>query len=346
MVDYGGAIHKTSSSKHNQERRSILLRSRSSSSSSSGMRKYKLAMQDEYDALLANHTWHLVPPSSRRNIIDCKWVYRIKKNADGTIDRYKARLVAKVFKQRYGIEYEDTFSPVVKAATIRLVLSISVSRGWSLRQLDVNNAFLHGVLKEEVYMKQPPCFESSANPAYVFKLDKALYGLKQAPRARSIVGALQYLTLTKPDLSFSVNKVCQYLHAATTFHRTVVKRILRYIHGTRTIGLTFLKSSCTLLSVYSDADWADRIESPIAVVHLRLYSDNGIDLHRPSTARHSRTRRTWGAPTCIVAGCSCSCGLHRLSVFVAIDRDYIDNAAIDSDLRVVHDMACIVPPSV
>jgi hypothetical protein len=105
-------------------------------------------------------------------------VYRIKKNADGTIDKYKARLVAKGFKQRYGIDYEDTFSPVVKIATVRIVLSTSVSRGWSLRQLDVKNAFLHGVLEEEVYMKQPPGFESSANPNYVCKLDKALYGLK------------------------------------------------------------------------------------------------------------------------------------------------------------------------
>jgi hypothetical protein len=79
---------------------------------------------------------------------------------------------------------------------------------------------------------------------------------------------------------------------------------------------------------------------------LRLYSDNDIDLHRPSTARHSRTRRTRGAPTCIAAGCSCSRGLHRLPVFVTIDRDYIDNSAIDSDLRAVHAMARIVPPSV
>jgi histone deacetylase 1/2 len=111
-----------------------------------------------------------VPPSSNKNIIDYKWVYPIKK--------WDARLVATWFKQWYGIEYEDTFSPVIKAATIRLVLSISVSRGWSLRQLDIKNAFLHGVLEEEVYMKQPPGFESSATPNYICRLDKSLYGLK------------------------------------------------------------------------------------------------------------------------------------------------------------------------
>jgi hypothetical protein len=107
----------------------------------------------------------------------------VKRKADGTIDRNKARLVAKGFKQCYGIDYEDTFSPVVKAATIQFVLSVAMSRNWSLRQLDVQNTFLHGVLEEEVYMKQPPGFLDASHLGYVYKLDKALYGLKQAPRA-------------------------------------------------------------------------------------------------------------------------------------------------------------------
>ena len=95
--------------------------------------KWKQAMDDDFHALQKNKTWHLVPSHPGKNVIDCKWVFRIKRRSDGTIDRYKARLLAKGNKQRYGLDYEDTFNPVVKAATIRLVLSI----GWSLRQLDV-----------------------------------------------------------------------------------------------------------------------------------------------------------------------------------------------------------------
>jgi hypothetical protein len=107
-----------------------------------GNDKWKKAIDDEYGAVLKNETWHLLSPKQGANVIDCKWVYKIKRKADGTIDRYKARLVAKGFKQQYGIDCEDTFSPVVKAATIRLVLSLAVSKGWNLRQLDVQNVFL------------------------------------------------------------------------------------------------------------------------------------------------------------------------------------------------------------
>jgi hypothetical protein len=138
--------------------------------------RWKAAMDEEYNALITNQTWHLVPSTRGQNVIDCKWVYKVKRKADGTIDHYKTRLIAKGFKQQYGIDYEETFSHVVKSATIHVVLSLAVSRGWHLRQLDVKNAFLHGVLEEDVYMRQPLGYETRLG--YVCKLDKALYGLK------------------------------------------------------------------------------------------------------------------------------------------------------------------------
>jgi hypothetical protein len=109
--------------------------------------------------------------------------YKIKRKADGSLDRYKARLVAKGFKQLYEIDYEDTFNPIVKSTTIPIMLSIVVSRGWNLRQLDVQNTFLHENLEEDVYMRQPPGYEHKNMPNYVCKLDNALYGRKQAPHA-------------------------------------------------------------------------------------------------------------------------------------------------------------------
>jgi hypothetical protein len=356
-----------------------------------GNSQWKNDMDQEFSALLKNKTCRLVPRRQGANIIDCKWVYKIKKKADGSIDRYKARLVAKGFKQRYEIDYEDTFSSVVKATTIRLLLSVAVSKDWSIRQLDVQNTFLHGVLKEEVYMRQPPGYESKEHPNFICRLDKAIYGLKQALRAwyarlssklihlgfaaskgdmslffykdknitmyvlvyvddiivissspdataallrnldkefalkdlrylhyflgievtkiqhgillsqdkysmeileragmkhckpvstplstskklsahvgvvlgpndatsnRSIVGGLQYLTLTRPYLAFSVNKVCQYLHSPTTLHLAAVKRILRYVKGTIGMGLQIVKLPSMLVSGFSDADWA------------------------------------------------------------------------------------------
>jgi hypothetical protein len=140
--------------------------------------RWKHAMDLEYSALLHNDTWHLVPATQASNVINCDWVFKVKKMAGGSVDRYKARLVTKGFKQRYGINYDDTFSHVVKAATICLVLSIAVSHNWCLHQLDVQNMFLLGVLEEEVYMKQPPRYHSTSHPDYVWKFYEALYGLK------------------------------------------------------------------------------------------------------------------------------------------------------------------------
>ena len=145
--------------------------------------KWRAAMSDEFNALLRNGTWDLVPPSSSTNLVGCKWVFRIKRNSDGTVDRYKARLVAKGFHQRPGIDYKETFSPVIKPTTIQIVLSLAVTNGWPLHQLDINNAFLHGTLSEAVFMSQPPGFIDSQFPTHVCQLRKALYGLRQAPRA-------------------------------------------------------------------------------------------------------------------------------------------------------------------
>lgn len=144
--------------------------------------EWRHAINVEYAALIRNKTWHLAPANPKLNIIDCKWVFKLKQKSDGSIDRYKARLVAKGFK-RYGIDYDATFSPMVEPVTIRLILSVVISRGWSLRHLDVHNAFLHGELEEDVFMYQPPGYEDPQYPRHICKLDKALYGLKQAPCA-------------------------------------------------------------------------------------------------------------------------------------------------------------------
>ncbi|CAL8151027.1 unnamed protein product [Prunus armeniaca] len=141
------------------------------------------AMDEEISALQMQGTWVLVPPPANTNIVGSKWIYKLKRHSDGSISRYKARLVAQGFSLEAGFDYEETFSPIVCHATIRIILSLAGYNHWSLHQLDVKNTFLHGELEEEVYMKQPQGFEDPHHPDYVCKLQKSLYGLKQAPRA-------------------------------------------------------------------------------------------------------------------------------------------------------------------
>lgn len=116
------------------------------------------AMKEEYKALIDNKTWNLVPAKQNMNVIGTKWIFKVKRKSDGTVERYKARLVAQGFKQQENIDYGLIYSQVVKSSTIRIFLSLAVNRNYRLRQIDVKNAFLQGELKEKVFIAQPPGF--------------------------------------------------------------------------------------------------------------------------------------------------------------------------------------------
>ncbi|BBN67442.1 transposable element gene [Prunus dulcis] len=320
--------------------------------------EWRTAMATEFSALQRCGTWTLVPFQYHMNVLPNKWVFKIKRHSDGSIERYKARLVANGFHQQEGLDYSETFSPVVKHTTIRMVLGLAVSNKWLVRQLDVQNAFLHGFLTEDVYMRQPAGFVDSQYPNHVCKLQRhlepglngsvifyynlgfknddilvtgnnssqvmmliqrlgKLFSMKDLGRLnyflgieatyegsalhltqkkyasdlltrtgfadckpistpcisgqklslhggeplvdpseyRQVVGALQYLTITRPDLSYAVNQVCQFMHSPTTLHWQAVKRILRYLKATYDHGLRY-KPGKLELNAYSDADYA------------------------------------------------------------------------------------------
>ncbi|KAL0317318.1 UNVERIFIED_CONTAM: Retrovirus-related Pol polyprotein from transposon RE2 [Sesamum angustifolium] len=139
-----------------------------------GYLDWEAAMQDEIEVLRRYDTWELVPKSKHSQPDTCKSVYRLKKKSDGTIDRYKARLVARGFSQSYGLDYEETFSPVAKMVTIRSIFSLAASKSWKIWQLDVKNAFLYGELDREVLMEQPPGFVSKEFPRHVCLLKKGI----------------------------------------------------------------------------------------------------------------------------------------------------------------------------
>ncbi|KAH9647867.1 retrovirus-related pol polyprotein from transposon RE1 [Citrus sinensis] len=335
-------------------------------------------MKAEYDALMSNGTWTLVPRTEHHKLVGNKWVFRVKSNTDGSVAKYKARLVAKGFQQIEGVNYFETFSPVVKAATVRVVLSLAVMNQWQIRQVDVNNAFLNGDLIEEVYMSQPEGFIDSKRPNFVCKLHKALYGLKQAPRAwfdklrnslmqwgfenyfiklfssafalkdlgklsyflgievlydfdsvylsqrkyirnllakvdmleckeintpmsnskdyrlqknvkgemgyyiedpshyRSIVGGLQYLVLTRPEIAYSVHKLSQYVASPTLQHLMACKRVLRYLKETQDYGLKFVKEGELKVAAFTDADWGSDLDDIRSTGAYCVYLENNL----------------------------------------------------------------------
>jgi hypothetical protein len=140
-------------------------------------------MEEEYEALLSKRTWDLVPRPPGANVVTGKWILKHKLKAGGSLDRYKTRWVLWGFTQLPSVDFDETFSPVVKHATICTVLTLVLSRCWPVHQLDVKNAFLHDTLSETVYCSQPTGFINPGHPDLVCQLHKSLYGLKQAPRA-------------------------------------------------------------------------------------------------------------------------------------------------------------------
>lgn len=148
-----------------------------------GCQVWKEEMKDEIESIEKHQTWELSTLPKGTKLIGVKWIFKIKYNEDGEIDKFKARLVAKGHAQRFGVDYNDVYAPVARWDTIRMIIAITAQRNWTIYQLDVKSAFLHGELHEVVYVDQPQGFIIKGNEEKVYKLRKALYGLKQAPRA-------------------------------------------------------------------------------------------------------------------------------------------------------------------
>ena len=349
---------------------------------------WRQAMHDELQALDENKTWSIVSLPKGKKVVGSRWIYKTKFHSDGSIERHKARLVARGFTQTFGVDYKETFAPVAKMNTVRVLLSVAINCGWSLYQMDVKNAFLHGDLEEDVYMRIPPGHDREKEQGMVCKLHKAIYGLKQSPRAwysklstvliasgfkrshadsslfvrtgkvgrlivlvyvddliitgdnkdeiqslksalhktfsikdlgalryflgiemdhssnglflnqrkyvidlldeaemkdskpaptpvksnlkldvageplsdisvyQRLVGKLIYLTITRPDITYAVSLVSQFMHSPTSHHLKLVKRILRYLKGTVTRGILMKNNGHFKLEGYTDSDWA------------------------------------------------------------------------------------------
>lgn len=140
-------------------------------------------MDSEIASIEKNQTWSLVTLPDGAKEIGVKWIYKTKLNELGEVDKFKARLVVKGYAQEYGIDYTEVFAPVARMDIVRMIIAMAAQRGWGIYQLDVKSAFLHGELKEDVFVEQPQGYEVTGKEHMVYKLHKALYGLKQAPRA-------------------------------------------------------------------------------------------------------------------------------------------------------------------
>jgi hypothetical protein len=143
---------------------------------------WKDSMLKEYRSIIKNNVWDIVSRPKDKSMVSSKWIYKIKHAADGSVEKFKARFVARGFTQKEGINYEETFSPVVRYTSIQAIISLASVLGWKLHQMDVKTTFLNGKIEQEVFVEQPDGFVLHNKGTHVCKLRKALYGLKQAPK--------------------------------------------------------------------------------------------------------------------------------------------------------------------
>nr|GEW87408.1 copia protein [Tanacetum cinerariifolium] len=192
---------------------------------------------------LRSQAQNQIPQPRNMTIIGTKWVFRNKLDENGVVSRNKARLVAQGYNQQEGIDYDETYSPVARLESIRILLAYACALDFKLFQMDVKSAFLNGFINKEVYVAQPSGFIDFEKPDHVYKLKKALYGLKQAPKAW-------------PDIMFSVCLCTHFQEAPKTSHLKAVKRIFRYIKGTMHLGLWYPMGTNIETVVYADSDHA------------------------------------------------------------------------------------------
>ncbi|KAG8478662.1 hypothetical protein CXB51_028525 [Gossypium anomalum] len=215
-------------------------------------KEWTLAAQEEYEALLRNNTWDLVLLLANREL----WAA----NGSSSLNDNRMELLLNI--EEAGIDFHETFSPVVKPTTIRVVLALAVKFGWQLRQVDINNAFLNGDLSEEIYMVQPPSFEQQhGGQNLVCRLTKIYSGSFKANSYGSSKG-VPYANgyFDKPNITFAVNKVCQFMHRPLDQYFKTVKRILRYLQSIMEYGLHFTAAVSLDLVGFSDANWGTDVD--------------------------------------------------------------------------------------
>ncbi|KAL0436247.1 UNVERIFIED_CONTAM: Retrovirus-related Pol polyprotein from transposon TNT 1-94 [Sesamum radiatum] len=232
---------------------------------------WKEAINSEIESIMQNHTWELMdlPPGSTP--LGCKWILKRKYKADGSIDKYKARLVAKGFKRKEGLDFFDTYSPVTRITSIRVLIAIAALYDLEIHQMDVKTAFLNGELDEEIYMEQPEGFVVPGQEKKKFKaydsppaktpVDLNLHLAKNKGESEGqieysrIIGSLMYImNCTRPDIAYAVNKLSRFTSNPSKNHWKGLIRVLRYLKYTSNYGLHYTRYPA-VLEGYSDANW-------------------------------------------------------------------------------------------